>query len=134
MKKQQLNQVHFLLKKFFSHREALLNSISSVTEPIFRSSNILVTSKLPNLENIPSEENEETSTDFRKIFGCKKDVSTLTKLIKLIKSIFVLVSYLCFQKLFNIYGTTDWNSTLGSVTAPFKLVPTADETTITLIS
>ena len=81
MKKQQLNQVHFLLKKFFSHREALLDSTSSVTEPIFRSSNILVASKLPNLENIPSEENEETSTDFRKIFGCKKDVSTLTKLI-----------------------------------------------------
>ena len=70
----------------------------SATESISFSPNLSVISKPSDLENIASEENDESSIDFSKILGCKKDVSTLTKLknlsnaekLKLMRSVFVL--------------------------------------------
>ena len=93
---QQLNQVHFLLEIFFSSNVALLDLPSSATETISFSSNLSVIFKPSDLENIASEKNDESSTDFSKILDCKKDVTTLTNLknlrnakkIKLMRSVF----------------------------------------------
>ena len=87
----------FSSRDFFSGNVALLDSTSSATEPSSFSSNLSVISKPSDLENIASEENDESSIDFSKILGCKKDVSTLTKLknlsnaekLKLMRSVFV---------------------------------------------
>ena len=95
----------FSSRDFFSSNVALSDSTSSATEPSSFSSNLSVISKPSDLENIASEENDESSIDFSKILGCKKDVSTLTKLknlsnaekLKLMRSVLFLVSHLCLQ-------------------------------------
>ena len=87
----------FSSRDFFSSNVALSDSTSSATEARSFSSNLSVISKPSDLENIASEENDESSIDFSKILGCKKDVSTLTKLknlsnaekLKLMRSVFV---------------------------------------------
>ena len=93
----------FSSRYFFSSNKALSDSTSSATEPISFSSNLSVISKPSDIENIASDiENDESSINFSKIFGCKKDVSTLTKLknlsnaekLKLMRSV---VSHMCFQ-------------------------------------
>ena len=70
----------FSSRDFFSSNVALSDSTSSATEARSFSSNLSVISKPSDLENIASEENDESSIDFSKILGCKKDFSTLTKL------------------------------------------------------
>ena len=71
----------FSSRDFFSSSKVLSDSTSSATEPISFSSNLSVISKPSDIENIASDiENDESSIDFSKILGCKKDVSTLTKL------------------------------------------------------
>ena len=73
--------ISFTSRDFFSSNKALSDSTSSATEPISFSSNLSVISKPSDIENIPSDiENDESTIDFSKILGYKKDVSTLTKL------------------------------------------------------
>ena len=88
----------FSSRDFFSSNKAFSDSTSSATEPICFSSNLSVISKPSDIENIASDiEHDESSIDFSKILGCKKDVSTLTKLknlsnaekLKLMRSVFV---------------------------------------------
>ena len=87
----------FSSRDFFSSNVALSDSTSSATEPSSFASNLSVISKPSDLENIASEENDESSIDFSKILGCKKDVSTLAELknlsnaekLKLMRSVFV---------------------------------------------
>ena len=69
---QQLNQVHFLLKIFFSSNITLSDSTSSATEPISLSSNLSVISKPSDLENLASEEYDASSIDFRKNIWLQK--------------------------------------------------------------
>ena len=70
----------FSSRDFFSSNVTLSDSTFSATEPSSFSPNLSVISKPSDLENIASEENDESSIDFSKILGCKKDFSTLTKL------------------------------------------------------
>ena len=95
----------FSSRDFFYSNVALSDSTSSATEPFSFLSNLSAISKSSDLANIASEENDESSIDFSKILGCKKDVSILSKLknlsnvekLKLIRSVFLfLVSDMCF--------------------------------------
>ena len=70
----------FSSRDIFSSNVALSDSTSSATEPSSFASNLSVISKPSDLENIASEVNDDSSIDFSKILGCKKDFSTLTKL------------------------------------------------------
>ena len=57
----------FSSRDFFPSNVTLSDSISSAAKPVYFSSNLSVISKPSDLENIASEENDESSIDFSKI-------------------------------------------------------------------